>query len=194
MNKQIVKMWNSTYSLLFTPKIFFKNKKADDLKVALPYFLASIIIGIIASFFHSTPSLSSFISYAISLTCSYLLYFLTTTAFIYIIIRLLGEKISYKNIVTTLMFVSFISIIGQMYLCIYVIFGRIITLDVLLYSYCFIISRSILFIWESYCAIIGLSIMQQMDRKVAAIGILSVFSFFYLWRLLWPISIILAYQ
>ena len=184
MNKQIVEMWDNIYSLLFTPKIFFENKKPDGLKAALPYFLAGIVISSITIPFGGISSLSSFVSEFLIYIYMNLSGFVIDVVLIYIIIRLLGEKTPFTNIFITLMFVCLISVVSAIVYNVFYLCVAILQLDYMSYIYFSIIVAPIFLIWKSYCAIIGLLIMQQMNKRVATIGALSVFSFFFLWNLI----------
>ena len=95
------------YLFLFHPKYFFEKKKekADDLKAALPYFLVGIGLASFSSPFSSIsnsvnlsfPLLASLVSeYVDSIYIKIIIFFIETT-FAYIIIKLLGEKLPYRN-------------------------------------------------------------------------------------------------
>ena len=188
MKNQLSNATYNIYSLLFTPKLFFENKKPDSLRAALPYLLVGIVITEIIAPFHSHPIQYTFIS--IYQNASF--FFLKVTL-MYIIIRLLGEKTPYINILATMMFVSVFSIFYLIYYKIFVLSNILFEIDFVMYLYGLPIIRTLLFIWTSYCAIIGLSTMQKIDRKNATIGVLVVFSFFYLRSLFYDISTILAF-
>ena len=184
MNNQMIDIWNNIYSLLFTPKIFFENKKPDDLKAALPYFLASVVISSIAIPFGGISSPSPSISQSIISMYLILFLFVIEVIFIYIIIRLLGEKTPFINIFITLMFVRFISVMVAIISNVFYLYVMTTQLDYYVSIFYFsTIVGPIFLIWKSHCAIIGLSTMQKMNKRAATIGVLSVFSFFYLWNL-----------
>ena len=193
MKNQLSNVAHSIYSLLFTPKSFFEDKCADDLKAALPYLFVGIVLGSIQISFASIPLRSTFIFEYIYFVCANLIIFLFKVLLVYIIIKTLGETISYRNILATMMFVSFISIFGLIYYEIFILSNLLFRIDFMLYLYGSIIVMTILYIWTSYCAIIGLSTMQQIDRRNAMIGVLVVFSFFYIRHLFYDISTILAF-
>ena len=193
MKNQLSNVAHSIYSLLFTPKSFFEDKCADDLKAALPYLFVGIVLGSIQISFASIPLRSTFIFEYIYFVCANLIIFLFKVLLVYIIIKTLGETISYRNILATMMFVSFIPIFGLIYYEIFILSNLLFRIDFMLYLYGSIIVMTILYIWTSYCAIIGLSTMQQIDRRNAMIGVLGVFSFFYIRHLFYDISTILAF-
>ena len=197
MKNQLYHAAHSIYSLLFTPKIFFENKKPDDLKAALPYLLAGIVAGNIAMVVGNVamaqgdiPPLSSFISLSMYYSFFHISLFSIEFIFIYIIAGLLGKIMPFVNILTTMMFVSFTSVIAAILSIIAFLFMISTPLDILFPFYFSIVVGPLFFIWKSCCAIIGLSIMQQMNRKVVTISVLLVFSFFYLSMLFINIFII----
>ena len=183
---------HNIYSLLVTPKTFFEGKRADDLKAALPYLFVGIVLGTIQISVTSIPLRSTFIFEYIYFVCGNLIIFLFKTLLIWVIIKGLGETISYRNILATMMFVSFFSIFGSIYYETFILSNLLFGIDFMLFLYGSIIVITLLFIWTSYCAIIGLSTMQKIDRKIVTIGVLVVFSFFYLRNLFYAISTILA--
>jgi len=182
------------YSLLFHPKYFFegKKKKANDLMATLPFFLFGIGIAsftvpfnsITNSMNSSFPSVLSLISSYIFSLCFHPTVFLIQTIIVYHFIRLLGEELSYRNFLSTMLFLP-IFLIGELlfYLVLF-LFESIATIPAISCFYGLIVAITILYIWKSYCAIIGLSTMQQINRKVATVGILLPFSFFYALRIL----------
>jgi len=182
------------YLLLFHPKYFFERKKekADDLMAALPYFLFGIGIASIAYPFNSIsnpmnssfPSVASFILEYIFSICMGTNIFLIETIFVLIIIRILGEKLPYRNILATMLFLP-IFLIGDLVVSVALFLFKSIFLFQSIAPICTIcciasvIAKTALLIWKSYCGIIGLSTMQQIDIKIATVGILLSFSFFY---------------
>ena len=189
------------YLLLFHPKYFFERKKekADDLMAALPYFLFGIGIASIAYPFNSIsnpmnssfPSVASFILEYIFSICMGTNIFLIETIFVFIIIRILGEKLPYRNILATMLFLP-IFLIGNLIVSVTLFLSEsIVPISAIFCWVASFIAMTILFIWKSYCGIIGLSTMQQIDKRVATVGILLSFSFFYVLRVLSALGLLI---
>jgi hypothetical protein len=125
----------------------------------------------------SFPSLASLIfEYIYSIYLDALAFFIEII-FVYIVIRMLGEKLPYKNFLSTMLFLSIFLILNSICSLVFFLFESIVPITTFWYTSIIVIT--IIFIWKSYCAIIGLSTMQQISRKVATIGVLLPFSFFY---------------